>query len=365
MREISHRFERMVFDRLVIGIYYLPSIIIKILIESPLFWNSQQKCTLGNSDQFLKLWNVMLRELLNLRKSFCRKLCHRDLNQVNYWNSRKTWENIFVEMPRRKGDFKRNHKKNTSYLAYLSSGMWAVIHPDFSIYRKVRMNDSSHARRYIYIYPGSRSRSKTAQDLSGLSGFPARFERFERFGRFFLEKPLKPLKSCLKNRSKTAQKPLISCGDFWTVFQARFERFLSGFWAVFPGWGPRLPPPPPTNVPPPQKPLKPLKSCFKLGEKSRLGIYIYIFFFIIISVNRHLELFDVMNYLFSALKARCVRWSSQHLQTCSQCMSKASSLSIICSETIDFETPLFLSDLTILNKRLLKLVEVTRVTYGF
>ena len=33
-------------------------------------------------------------------------------------------------------------------------------------------------------YPGSRSRSKTAQDLSGLSGFPARFERFERFGRF-------------------------------------------------------------------------------------------------------------------------------------------------------------------------------------
>ena len=29
--------------------------------------------------------------------------------------------------------------------------------------------------------PGSRSRSKTAQDMSGLSGFPARFERFEGF----------------------------------------------------------------------------------------------------------------------------------------------------------------------------------------
>ena len=42
---------------------------------------------------------------------------------------------------------------------------------------------------------GSRSRSKTAQDLNGLSGFPARFERF---GRFFLKKPLKPLKSCFK-----------------------------------------------------------------------------------------------------------------------------------------------------------------------
>ena len=88
-------------------------------------------------------------------------------------------------------------------------------------------------------------------------------------------------------------------------------------------------------------------------------------FFIIISVNRYLELFDVMNYLFSALKARCVKWPSRHLQTCSQCMSKASSLSIICSETIDFETPLFLSELTILNERLLQLVEVTRVTYGF
>ena len=56
----------------------------------------------------------------------------------------------------------------------------------------------------IALIPGSRSRSKTAQDMGGLSGFPVRFERFERFGRLFLEKPLKPLKSCLKNRSKTA-----------------------------------------------------------------------------------------------------------------------------------------------------------------
>ena len=56
---------------------------------------------------------------------------------------------------------------------------------------------------FHWLLPGSRSRSKTAQDLSGLSGFPARFERFERFGRF-----------------------------------RRF--FLSGFWAVFPGRGPRL-----------------------------------------------------------------------------------------------------------------------------
>ena len=51
--------------------------------------------------------------------------------------------------------------------------------------------------------PGSRSRSKTSQDMSGLSGFSARFERF---GRFFLEKPLKPLKSCLKNRSLFSER---------------------------------------------------------------------------------------------------------------------------------------------------------------
>ena len=33
--------------------------------------------------------------------------------------------------------------------------------------------------------PGLRSRSKTAQDMGGLSGFPARLERFGRFERFF------------------------------------------------------------------------------------------------------------------------------------------------------------------------------------
>ena len=73
--------------------------------------------------------------------------------------------------------------------------------------------------QYIYIYlPGSRSRSKTAQDMSGLSGFPARYEQFERFGRFFFGKTAQTaqilLKKPLKNRSKTAQKPLNSCGGF-------------------------------------------------------------------------------------------------------------------------------------------------------
>ena len=66
-----------------------------------------------------------------------------------------------------------------------------------------------------------KSRSKTAQDMGGLSGFPARFERFERFrrfGRFFLEKPLKPLKSCLKNRSFLA-----------VIFERFFKQDLSGF----------------------------------------------------------------------------------------------------------------------------------------
>ena len=61
-----------------------------------------------------------------------------------------------------------------------------------------------------------------AQDMSGLSGFPARFERFERFGRFFLEKPLKPLKSCLKNRSKDRSFLAV-------VFERFFKQDLSGF----------------------------------------------------------------------------------------------------------------------------------------
>ena len=58
----------------------------------------------------------------------------------------------------------------------------------------------------------------------------SRFERFERFSSkvwavwavFFLEKPLKPLKSCLKNRSKTAH--------FLRWF---LNGFSSKIWAVF------------------------------------------------------------------------------------------------------------------------------------
>ena len=64
-------------------------------------------------------------------------------------------------------------------------------------------------------------------------------------------KPLKPLKSCLKNRSKIT---------------ARNERFLSGFlskiwavWAVFP-----------KKPPKPTKPLKPLKSCWKTAQTAQI-----------------------------------------------------------------------------------------------
>ena len=69
--------------------------------------------------------------------------------------------------------------------------------------------------RKFYDTPGSRSRSKTAQDMSGLSGFSARFERF---GRFFFEKTAQNIQILLK-------KPLISCGDFERVF----KQDLSGF----------------------------------------------------------------------------------------------------------------------------------------
>ena len=67
----------------------------------------------------------------------------------------------------------------------------------YSVKQKIKQKAR---QRTSFRLPGSRFRSKPAQDMTGLSGFPARFERFERF---FLEKPLKPLKSCLKNRSKT------------------------------------------------------------------------------------------------------------------------------------------------------------------
>ena len=144
------------------------------------------------------------------------------------------------------------------------------------------------------VLPGSRSRSKTAQDLSGLSG--ARFERFERFERFsskiwalwavferflsglpgwavwevFLEKPLKPLKFCLKIRYHFKNRSL-----FVVIFERFFKQDLSGFWAVFERSSrvevpdstflffaklPTPPPPPPqrtqhpTNPPPPTYP---------------------------------------------------------------------------------------------------------------
>ena len=97
--------------------------------------------------------------------------------------------------------------------------------------------------------PGSRSRSKTAQDLSGLSGFPARFERFERFGPFgrffFFGKTAQTAQILLK-------KPLKNRSFLAVIFERFFKQDLSGFWAVFPGRGPRLQPPPPRpNLPPP------------------------------------------------------------------------------------------------------------------
>ena len=67
----------------------------------------------------------------------------------------------------------------------------------------------------------------------------SRFERFERFSSkiwpvwavwavwaVFFEKPLKPLKSCLKNLA--------------VIFERFFKQDLSGFWADFPGRAPRL-----------------------------------------------------------------------------------------------------------------------------
>ena len=59
---------------------------------------------------------------------------------------------------------------------------------------------------------GSRSRSKTAEDMRGLSGFAAKFERFEQFERFG------PLKNLL---------------FLAVVFERFFRQDLSGFQAVF------------------------------------------------------------------------------------------------------------------------------------
>ena len=69
-----------------------------------------------------------------------------------------------------------------------------------------------------------------------------------------------------EDRSKTAQKPLKSCLKNRSKITARNERFLSGFlskiwavWAVFP----KKPPKPP-------KPLKPLKSCWKTAQTAQI-----------------------------------------------------------------------------------------------
>ena len=71
--------------------------------------------------------------------------------------------------------------------------------------------------------PGSRSRSKTAQDLSGLSGFPARFERFERFERFgrFFGKTAQTAQILLK-------KPLKNRSFLAVIFERFFKPGFSG-----------------------------------------------------------------------------------------------------------------------------------------
>ena len=75
--------------------------------------------------------------------------------------------------------------------------------------------------------------------------------------------------STREDRSKTAQKPLKSCLKNRSKITARNERFLSGFlskiwavWAVFP----KKPPKPPK----PLKPLKPLKSCWKTAQTAQI-----------------------------------------------------------------------------------------------
>ena len=71
------------------------------------------------------------------------------------------------------------------------------------------------------VRPGSRSRSQSAQDMSGLSSFPARFERFEQFGRLF------------GNTAQTAQillkKPLKNRSFLAVIFERFFKQDLSGF----------------------------------------------------------------------------------------------------------------------------------------
>ena len=82
--------------------------------------------------------------------------------------------------------------------------------------------------------------------------FPGLFVDFNRFS--------------IKDRSKTAQKPLKSCLKNRSKITARNERFLSGFlskiwavWAVFP-----------KETPKPPKLLKPLKSCWKTAQTAHI-----------------------------------------------------------------------------------------------
>ena len=74
--------------------------------------------------------------------------------------------------------------------------------------------------------------------------------------------------STREDRSKTAQKPLKSCLKNRSKITTNNERFLSEFlskiwavWAVFP----KKPPKPPT----PPKPLKALKSCWKTAQTAQ------------------------------------------------------------------------------------------------
>ena len=97
------------------------------------------------------------------------------------------------------------------------------------------------------------------QDLSGLSGLGG----LGGLGVFFLEKPLKPLKSCLKNRSKTAHFLRWFLNGFSSKIWAVFERFLSGL----PGSRSQTPPAP-TYPPPPANVLTPPLPTFPLNVSN-------------------------------------------------------------------------------------------------
>ena len=71
--------------------------------------------------------------------------------------------------------------------------------------------------------PGSSYRSKTVQDLNGLSGFQQDLSGLSGLGGLS-QKPRKSLKFCFKNHSKAAH----FLRRFLNGFHTRFERFLSG-----------------------------------------------------------------------------------------------------------------------------------------